>query len=143
MPELLNKFHNGDGWRAPLFPIGTKGRPVIIGQDLELVYSALIQLLNTKKGTRVMYRSFGWDHGSIPWEPHDPFLQQELNSELRRCINTWEPRCVVDSIAYDPNPRLLNLGILIISITLTLVNNPRFSQTVFVPISSQGTLFKA
>ena len=139
VPELLEQFHRGDKWRGALFPIGKVGSPVVIGEDLSEVFSSLLQILNTKKGERVMYPGFGSNLRGLLWEPHDVFFRQTLGYEIRRAINQWEPRVILLSTVYDPNPIMLDLGILIISLELRVVNNPRSSQNVLIPLSAQGT----
>ncbi len=88
-----------------------------------------------------MYPEFGSDLGPILWEPHDVFLQQQIRKELTRALAIWEPRVELVAVVFDANAYLVNLGILIIAITLRLVNNPKLHHVVHVPISSQGRLF--
>ena len=80
---------------------------------------------------------------TFSWEPNDDFLQQEIRKELIRALSLWEPRVVVENIAFDSNSFFKNLGILVLSIAIRLVNNPRLSQVIQVPISSQGRLFSS
>jgi len=142
MPRLLNRFHTGEYWRGAAFPLAKIGKhPVEIVEDIDEVFMSILQILNTRRGERVMYPEFGSDLGPVLWEPHDAFLQQEIRTELVRALTLWEPRVIVDSVAFDENSFLKNLGILIISITIRLVNNPRLNQVIQVPISSQGRLF--
>jgi phage baseplate assembly protein W len=141
MPELLEVYHTGEFWRGPLYPIGRIGSPVVIGEDIDEVFSSIIQILNTRRGERIMYPEFGSDLGPILWEPNDLFLQQQVRVELIRSLTVWEPRVQVVSVVFDSNPNLKNLGILVVSIQIRLVNNPRLEQIVNVPISSQGALF--
>ncbi len=141
MPNLLNVFHTGEFWRGALFPIGRVGSPIVIGDDLDKVFSSILQILNTRRGERIMYPEFGSDLGPILWEPHDLFLRQQVRVELTRALNIWEPRVRVVSIEFDVNDRFLDLGILVLSIQIQLINNPRLEQVIRVPVSSQGTLF--
>ena len=141
MPNLLDEFHTGEFWRGPLFPIGKEGTPVVIGEDIDEVFSSIIQILNTRRGERIMYPEFGSDLGPLLWEPHDLFLQQQVRRELVRALNIWEPRVELMSVEFEDNPNLRNLGILVLSIQLRLINNPRLEQVIQVPLSSQGGLF--
>lgn len=141
MTQLLDVYHTGEFWRGPLFPIGRVGSPVVIGEDIDEVFSSVLQILNTRRGERIMYPEFGSDLGPILWEPHDIFLQKQIEVELIRSLNIWEPRVKVLSIDFSTNDNYRNLGILVLSIQLILVNNPRLEQVINVPISSQGTLF--
>lgn len=143
MPRLLEQFHTGEFWRGALFPIGKRGTPVVIGEDLDEVFSSILQILNTRPGERVMYPEFGSTLGPLLWEPNDEFLRQDIVNELTRSLGLWEPRVIVESIVFDDNPRLKNLGILIIALEVRLVNNPRLQTRVRVPISSQGALFRS
>lgn len=142
MPRLLTKYHTGEFWRGVAFPIGKIGKhPVEIVDDIDEVFLSILQILNTRRGERVMYPEFGSDLGPILWEPHDAFLQQEISRELTRALALWEPRVVVDNIIFDTSAYLKNLGILIVSLTISLVNNPRLNHVIQVPISSQGRIF--
>jgi len=143
MPRLLDVFHTGEFWRGSLFPVGRVGSPIKIGEDIEEVFSSILQILNTRPGERVMYPEFGSKLGPLLWEPHDAFLKQDITNEIIKSLSLWEPRVEIISIAFDDNPRLVNLGILIISLELRLKNNPRLRQTFRVPISSQGSLFRS
>lgn len=143
MPELLEVYHTGEFWRGPLYPIGRVGSPVVIGEDIDEVFSSILQIVNTRRGERIMYPEFGSDLGPILWEPHDLFLQQQIRVELIRSLTIWEPRVEVISIDFEDNANLRNLGILIMSLQIQLVNNPRLEQIINVPISSQGSLFSS
>jgi phage baseplate assembly protein W len=142
MPRLLAKFHTGEFWRGAAFPIGKVGKhPVEIVEDIDKVFLSILQILNTRRGERVMYPEFGSDLGPILWEPHDVFLQQEIRKELTRALGLWEPRVFIENITFNTNAFLRNVGILIVSLTIRLVNNPRLDHVIQVPISSQGRLF--
>jgi phage baseplate assembly protein W len=142
MPNLLARYHTGEFWRGAAFPIGKTGQhPVAIVEDIDEVFLSILQILNTRRGERVMYPEFGSDLGPILWEPHDAFLQQEIRRELTRALTLWEPRVIIEDITFDTNSFYTNLGILVMSITIRLINNPRLNQVIQVPISSQGRLF--
>ena len=141
MPRILDVHHTGEFWRGAVFPIGKPGTPVEIVEDIDLVFSSLIQILNTRRGERIYYPEFGSGLGPILWEPHDEFLLQVIRTELNRSLSLWEPRVRLNALTFDINDRLRDLGIFIVSISVTLVNNPRQEAAIQVPISSQGTLF--
>ena len=141
MPQLLEIYHTGEFWRGPAFPIGKVGDPVVIVEDIDEVFFSILQILNTRKGERIMYPEFGSNLGPILWEPHDAFLRQLVQTELTRSLSLWEPRVRVGAISFDTSPRFTDLGIFVLSISLTLVNNPKSVDVIQVPISSQGTLF--
>lgn len=140
MPERLEKYHKSE-WRGLLFPFGKYGDPAPVGDDLEIVYSSILQILNTRRGERVLYPEFGCDLRSFLWEPYDTFTEREISGNILRAISLWEPRVIIDSVIIDNNSQNKNLGILVVSITLRIVNNPRQQRTIRVPISSQGVLF--
>lgn len=142
MPRLLSQYHTGEFFRGVGFPIGKSGKyPVEIVDDIDEVFSSILQILNTRRGERVMFPEFGSDLGPILWEPHDLFLQQEVRRELISSLTLWEPRVTVEGVDFDSNAYFVNLGILVISITIRIVNNPRLNHVIQVPISSQGRLF--
>jgi phage baseplate assembly protein W len=141
MPQLLEIYHTGEFWRGAAFPIGKVGDPVVIVEDIDEVFYSVLQILNTRKGERIMYPEFGSNLGPILWEPHDDFLRQLVSSELTRSLSLWEPRVRVGSIAFDLSTRLIDLGIFVLSISISLINNPGGIDVIQVPLSSQGTLF--
>jgi uncharacterized protein len=141
MPTLLDEFHTKEFWRGPLYPIGQVGSPVVIGEDIDEVFSSILQILNTRRGERIMYPEFGSDLGPLLWEPNDLFLRQQIRVELVRSLNIWEPRVTVLSIDFSRSANLLNLGVLVLSIQIILNNNPRQERIIKVPVSSQGSLF--
>ena len=142
MPRLLNVYHSSEFWRGPAFPLAKTGKhPVEIVEDIDEVFMSILQILNTRRGERVMYPEFGSDLGPLLWEPHDAFLEQEVRRELTKALTLWEPRVHIVSIVFEATSFMKNLGILVISLTMMLVNNPRLQHVVQVPISSQGRLF--
>ena len=141
MPNELLQYHSAEFWRGPLFPIGKVGSPVEIGEDIDEVFSSILQILNTRRGERIMYPEFGSDLGPLLWEPNDLFLQQQVSVELQRVLSIWEPRVEIINLDFDNSPNLINLGILIVSLEISLINNPRREQVIRVPISAQGSLF--
>lgn len=144
MPRLLSVYHTAEYWRGAAFPIGKVGKhPVEIVEDIDEVFLSILQILNTRRGERVMYPEFGSDLGPILWEPHDAFLEQEIRTELLRALTLWEPRVEVLSITFESTAYMKNLGILIISIMIRLINNPRLQHVIHVPLSSQGRLFSS
>lgn len=141
MPRLLDVHHTGEFWRGAVFPIGKSVTPVEIVEDIDLVFASVLQILNTRKGERIYYPEFGSNLAPILWEPHDGFLLQIIRVELTKALSLWEPRVILSSLSFDVNDRLRDLGILQVSLTISLLNNPKQHNVINVPISSQGTLF--
>ena len=102
---------------------------------------AILQILNTRRGERVMFPEFGSDIGPLLWEPNDPFLQQQVRYELSQALALWEPRVALIGVEFSSSDLLINVGILVMSITIRLKNNPHLNKVVKVPVSSQGRLF--
>ena len=125
-----------------MFSFGKTGDPVPVGQDLQEVFDSVMAILNTGRGERVMYPEFGSNLKKIMWEPHDAFTQQQAGTEIIRALSTWEPRVRVLNVTFQATPDQINLGILIVSITAVLVNNPNLIADFQVPISSNGGFFQ-
>ena len=141
MPERLEQFHRNDKWRGAGFNLGQRGESVPVEDDLDLVFDSLLQIFNTQRGERYGEPEFGADLHALIFEPHDLFLQQEIRTEVFRAGAIWEPRVVIDDIAFQAGPEEFNRGIIYISIIAHLVNNPRITREFSFPISAQGRIF--
>lgn len=142
MTRLLGPYHTPEFNRGAAFPIGRPGKhPVEIVEEIDEIFMAILQILNTRRGERVMFPEFGSDIGPLLWEPNDPFLQQQVRHELSQALAVWEPRVHLISVEFANSTLLENLGILVMSLSIQLMNNPRLTQVVQVPVSSQGRLF--
>lgn len=141
MPEKLDRYHSGEQWRGLLFAFGKIGDPAPIGQDLQEVFDSVIQILNTRRGERVMYPEFGSDLHAFLFEPHDAFTQQAAGSAILRALGTWEPRIHVLNVTFAATSQQINEGVLLVNVTAQLVNNPSQLVDFLVPISSNGGFF--
>ena len=70
-----------------------------IKSDKNLLRENLIRVLLTSPGERPM-SSFGCRLKDYLFEQAN-VLQQEVEDEIRKSINRWEPRLIVDSISLD------------------------------------------
>lgn len=135
MSEILDRYHVADQWRNLGFQLGHLGDPAPVKQDLDEVFDSLLAILNTRRGERLDLPEFGSDLHGILFEPNDQFTQQEARSEIIRAINVWEPRLEIDAIFFQATPFDINQGMLFVTITAHLLNNPRVSSQFRIPIA--------
>ena len=135
MPDILNKYHTGEYFRGAGYPIGRSSpSPVVIQDDLDEIFSSIVQILNTDLRERPMYPEFGCNLKRLLWDPLDSFIQQDIDYEIRKALYTWEPRVDIVSIKFDMDDYFKNRGILPVSIELRVISNPGLTRTVEVPI---------
>jgi uncharacterized protein len=72
--------------------------------NIDAVKVSIDNILRTAKGTRVMLRDFGCDLRSMLFENIDGSLTKLITDEIKRAINTWDNRVIVNSIGYKADP---------------------------------------
>ncbi len=70
-----------------------------IKEDVELLKESITRILLTVPGERVM-SSFGSRFKEFIFEP-ETVLQEDVNSEIRKSINRWEPNVEVQSVTAE------------------------------------------
>ena len=137
MPDRLNKYHTPEYFRGVGYPIGRViPSPVVIESELQEITSSVIQILNTGLGERVMYPEFGSRLQELLWDPLDTFIERDIQYEVRKSLQLWEPRIDILQVEFDINDYLRNRNILIVSIEFVTLNNPSLTRIIKVPILS-------
>jgi len=90
----------GKGLKYPLqFTLGTGGIKdsisTTISEGVAHVTQAIIQILRTRVGERVMRRSFGSNLHDIVFSPNDRALIADLLDEVRTPLRRHEPRIII------------------------------------------------
>jgi phage baseplate assembly protein W len=95
------------------FPLGVdeRGRIALVGEadDIE---QAMLLILDTTPGERPMRPEFGCAVHDSVFERVDPEATGRIEAAVREALDRWEPRVVVEFVAFD-TPRQ---GVLLIDV---------------------------
>ena len=84
------------------FPLSFRVNPITkdipLSKNEDAVRKALLNLLKTKKGTRPFRPDFGVNVERFLFEPADFETEVQINDEIARAIQTFEPRVQVIEI---------------------------------------------
>ena len=102
----------GKGWRFPP-QLGPNGRMSLVGGDTEIEQAILI-ILRTAPGQRVMRPEFGCDLYDLVFMPNNSDTAARVKRAVRRALGMWEPRItvrdvVVQADADDPARLLIDI----------------------------------
>lgn len=78
--------------------LGPRGSLAMISGD-DSVRQAVLLLLSTRPGERVMRPNYGCDLNSLAFAPNDDTTAAIANHHVRRALLQWEPR--IDILALD------------------------------------------
>lgn len=92
-----------------------------VATDDALIKQALIQLVLTGTGERVMRPDYGSSAYSYIFEPNEEILQQRIETELSALILKYEPRVAVTSIEVVRGNQNLDSEASTITITINYV----------------------
>lgn len=68
----------------------------------DIYVSNVKQILLTTPGERVMRPTFGTNLKTLLFSPiPSPFMEENIKAEVRRAINTWEPRVAIFGISVE------------------------------------------
>ena len=134
--ETIKKFL-GRGWTFPL-QVNTRGG---ISQSAgeELVKQAILQILITAFGERVMLREFGSGLPDLVFEPNDDLLDRLVDADVRDALVTWERRIDVLSVTLIRDPNRVELANIILNYRLIRENRSGNLVIPFV-LSGESTL---
>lgn len=77
-----------------LFRLGTLNT----NRGREHIVQSMRNIFETPVGVRFMVPSFGSKIKEYIFEPNDFVARELLNMEVRRCLDKWEPRIIVDDV---------------------------------------------
>jgi phage baseplate assembly protein W len=98
--------------------------------DNDLIKQALIQLIMTQRGERVMRPDYGTDAWKFVFEDNNTTLGTLMRTEVARAVTTNERRVVLVGVGVDRD----NAGSVILTIQYVIPQTSQ-SQTVQVPLS--------
>ena len=76
---------------------------LVVSRDASAIKQAIVNLLLTNKGERVMQPDYGSDIRSYLFEPLDYGTANAITTNIRYSIDRWEPRITVSRIKAYPN----------------------------------------
>ena len=91
----------GKGWRFPP-QIGPNGGIALAGGETEIEQAILI-ILRTAPGQRVMRPEFGCDLHELVFMPNNSDTAARIKRAVRQALGRWEPRIRVHSVEAHPD----------------------------------------
>ena len=76
---------------------------LVVSKDASAIKQAIVNLLLTNKGERLMNPTYGSDIRSYLFEPMDFGTANQIKNNIRDTIETYEPRIRVLQISATPN----------------------------------------
>jgi len=76
---------------------------LVVSKDASAIKQAIVNLLLTNKGERLMNPTYGSDIRSYLFEPMDYGTANQIKNNIRDTIETFEPRIRVLRISATPN----------------------------------------
>jgi len=76
---------------------------LVVSRDASAIKQAIVNLLLTNKGERLMNPDYGSDIRSYLFEPLDYGTANAITTNIRYSIDRWEPRITVSRIKAYPN----------------------------------------
>ena len=86
----------GRGWAFPVAPDRTAD--ILMAEDGQDVRQAILLILETSKGERVMRPDFGCGLRRLVFEPMSAALKTLVRKEVQDALVAWEPRIDVQSV---------------------------------------------
>ena len=91
----------GTGWS---FPVAVANGETALAQHEEDVRQAILIILQTDDGERVMRPTFGAGLARYVFEPITPTLMTALQAKVQGALINWEPRIDVIAVVATPAP---------------------------------------
>ena len=76
---------------------------LVVSRDASAIKQAIVNLLLTNKGERLMNPDYGSDIRSYLFEPLDFGTANAITTNIRYSIDRWEPRISVLNLSATPN----------------------------------------
>ena len=96
----MAKAHLGRGWRFPVEPDPVSGR-LRYEQDEEKIQQAILVILGTTRGERVMRPDFGGRLRELVFAPITSTTKGLVAKAVTDALVKWEPRVDVIAVAID------------------------------------------
>ena len=100
MPASLDLI--GRGWA---FPLGVDARGgIALAEGEEEIRQAILLIVRTRRGARVMRPEFGCRIWELLFAPNDSSTWTLTGHHVREALGWWEPRIDVDDVRAAPDP---------------------------------------
>ena len=76
---------------------------LVVSRDASAIKQAIVNLLLTNKGERLMNPDYGSDIRSYLFEPLDFGTASQITGNIRYTIDRWEPRISILNLSATPN----------------------------------------
>lgn len=77
---------------------------ILMAEDVSAVMSSIHNILTTRKGERIMLRSFGSSLADMLFEPMSASILTRMSDTIKRDIETWDNRPLINSVSYGQLP---------------------------------------
>lgn len=118
----MSKDFLGQGWKFPIEVDPSTGRIKMVSFE-EDIREALLVILGTAKGERVMRRDFGSKVNQFVFEAMDAGSNHRLRKEVQKAILEWEPRVKDVEVSVSPDPKDKSRVLVDISYVVRKTNN--------------------
>jgi len=113
----------GQGWR---FPFGVDGHGGIsLSRGEKDIEAAILIILSTSKGERVMRPEFGSSISEMVYRPNNATTAGLLAYHVREALARWEPRIELMEVDARPNPQEPSQVLIDISYRVKATNDER------------------
>lgn len=131
--DFFDKEFIGQGLAFPL-QINPRGELALVSgvRDIE---QAIIMILETAPGERVMRPEFGCRIHELLFDPRDSVTFGLINQYVRDALGRWEPRIEVEEVTTTDAPNLD--GALLVNINYT-VKNTHDTRSIVYPFYLAG-----
>jgi len=117
----------GRGWAFPVAAAGSAD--VAMAQDAEDIRQAILIILRTAKGERVMRPDFGCGLQRLVFQPISAALKTLARKEVEEALIAWEPRIDVKTVTVTEDARAR--GTLLIDIRYVVRSTNTFYNLVY------------
>lgn len=125
--EQDKKAFLGRGWAFPV-SLNDKGEIAVVAYE-EDIRQAILIILGTNWGERVMRPEFGADLKSLAFEPLNTTTVNLVRHRVEQALVTWEPRINVKEVTVTPEGR--TTGKLLIDIRYQVRTTNTFYNLVY------------
>jgi hypothetical protein len=134
MADANPKAFLGVGWASPP-SVDSAGNPGMAAYE-EDVRQAILIILGTAQGERVMRPDFGAGLKTLVFEPINTTTRELIRLRVQEALTTWEPR--IDQVTVDVNSAARALGQLLIRISYRIRSTNTFYNIVYPFYLTEG-----
>ena len=115
-----NKSFLGVGWN---FPVAAAGGQADMAEFEEDIRQAILIILLTNNGERIMRPTFGAGLNRFLFEPVNPTTMAGLQTRVHDSLIDWEPRIDVIEVLVTPSPKSLSTVLIDITYRVRATNS--------------------